>query len=91
MSKHLTTNNYFHYDEEGVEKLKLIRDAKSIGFTLREIKHPIDAWYDNNYSIEQKLSILDQQILTIEEKIKNLHEMKKQVLAFKKSVAEESC
>ncbi len=89
--KEVTTNNYLHYDEEVVEKLKLIRDAKSIGFTLREIRQLLDAWYTNTYSIERKLAILDQKLVSIQEKIQGLEEMKKQVAAFKKTVADESC
>ncbi|MFX5801684.1 MerR family transcriptional regulator, partial [Acinetobacter baumannii] len=41
------TNNYFHYDEDTVEKLVLIRDAKSVGFTINEISQLIEAWYNN--------------------------------------------
>lgn len=32
------SNNYAYYDEEVVDKLELIKDAKSVGFTLSEIK-----------------------------------------------------
>lgn len=85
------TNNYFHYDEETVEKLHLIRDAKSIGFTLNEIHQLIDAWYNNKFSIEQKLAILDEKIISIDEKISQLNAMKKLVAEFKKSVTDESC
>jgi MerR family transcriptional regulator, copper efflux regulator len=85
------TNNYFHYDEETVEKLLLIRDAKSIGFTIKEISQLIDAWYNDTFTIENKLAILDKKIETIEEKISQLKAMKKSVVAFKKSVEEESC
>ena len=31
------SNNYLQYDEETVEKLQLIRDAKSVGFTIKEL------------------------------------------------------
>lgn len=80
----IKTNNYFHYDEEAVEKLKLIRDAKSIGFTLREIRDLLDAWYSNGYTIEEKLSVLDQKIVSIKTKINDLKQMEKQVTEFKK-------
>lgn len=85
------TNNYFHYDEETVEKLTLIRDAKSIGFTLAEIKTLLNAWYNNQFSIKKKLSILDEKIVSIENKIAQLKAMKKLVLNFKKSVKGDSC
>ena len=87
----VTTNNYFHYDEEVVERLKLIRDAKSIGFTLREIGHLLDAWFDNQFSIEKKLRILDDKVVSIDQKIAQLENMKKLVIDYKKSVQDESC
>ncbi len=87
----VTTNKYFHYDEETVEKLFLIRDAKSIGFTINEIAQLIEAWYNNRFSITKKLAILDEKIDSIDEKIKQLKAMKKMVSEFKKSVEEENC
>jgi MerR family transcriptional regulator, copper efflux regulator len=90
-NKEVKTNNYFHYDEETVEKLLLIKDAKSIGFTLKEINQLIDAWYNAKFTIKNKLAILDKKIETIDEKIKQLKAMKKLVAEFKKSVEEEGC
>jgi len=46
-----TSNNYLHYGEETVIKLELIRDAKSIGFTLNEIAQLMDVWYNKKISI----------------------------------------
>lgn len=33
----IKSNSYTYYDDEVVDKLDLIRDAKSVGFTLSEI------------------------------------------------------
>jgi MerR family transcriptional regulator, copper efflux regulator len=85
------TNNYFHYDEATVEKLELIRDAKSIGFTLSEIGQLIDAWYNDSFSIADKLAVLDQRLLSIDLKIQQLEDMKERIFEFKKSVETESC
>lgn len=87
----IKSNKYFHYDEESVEKLALIRDAKSIGFTLSEISQLMDAWYSNTFSIQDKIAILDEKLNTIDQKINDLLEMKKLVSDFKKSVEQESC
>ncbi|MBU3742077.1 MAG: MerR family transcriptional regulator, partial [Candidatus Kapabacteria bacterium] len=46
----ITSNNYLHYDEESVDRLELILDAKSAGFTLQEISEIIDAWYKDTYT-----------------------------------------
>lgn len=85
------SNNYFHYDEETVYKLELIRDAKAIGFTLTEIKKLIEAWYSKKLTVAKKLAVLDQKLLSIDEKIKQLKEMKKLIAEFKKEVEVENC
>jgi MerR family transcriptional regulator, copper efflux regulator len=85
------TNKYFHYDEEAIEKLELIRDAKSIGFTLQEIKVLIDAWFSKKFTLAKKIQILDDKMISINEKIKQLKEMKKMIVAFKKEVEENDC
>ena len=85
------SNKYFHYDEEAVEKLALIRDAKSIGFTINEIAQLMDAWYNNKLTIPEKLNVLDEKLESIEDKIKQLKQMKKMLAQFKKSVETEEC
>lgn len=85
------SNNYFHYDEETVEKLELVRDAKSIGFTISEIAQLMDAWYNNKMTISEKLSVLDEKLLSIDEKITHLKEMKTMISQFKKDVIEHDC
>lgn len=85
------SNNYFQYDEDAIEKLELVREAKSIGFTISEISQLMDAWYNNKMSIKSKLLVLDEKLASIEEKIKHLKEMKKLLLQFKKDVIKDEC
>ena len=87
----VTSNNYYHYDEDTVEKLELIRDAKSVGFTIHEISQLIDAWYNNKMTVTEKLSILDEKLLSIDERIKQLKGMKKLISHFKKDVLTDNC
>jgi len=89
--ENVKSNKYFHYDEETVEKLELIRDAKSIGFTINEICQLIEAWYNNKMSVAEKLEVLDEKLLCIDTKIKQLKEMKKMISQFKNDVIEEKC
>ena len=77
------SNKYYHYDEEAVEKLNLIRDAKLVGFTINEISQLIDTWFNNKISVKQKLAVLDDKLLSIDDKIKQLKEMKKTINQFK--------
>ena len=85
------SNNYFHYDEVTVEKLEFISDAKSVGFTIREIGQMIDAWYNQKYTKEQKLEILDEKLISLEQKMKEIKEMKKQIIEFKDDVLKDRC
>lgn len=87
----VTSNNYFHYDEEAIEKLELVRDAKIVGFTISEIAQLMDAWYNKKMSSAQKLSVLDQKLDSIDNRIKQLKEMKKMISQFKKDVIENNC
>jgi MerR family copper efflux transcriptional regulator len=85
------SNNYFHYDEVTIEKLEFISDAKSVGFTIREIGQMIDAWYNQKYTKEQKLEILDDKLISLEQKMKEIKEMKKQIIEFKDDVLNDRC
>ena len=86
----IKSNKYFHYDEETVEKLELVKDAKSIGFTISEIRQLMRAWYNNKIDVSSKLTVLDEKLLSINEKIKQLKEMKKMISQFKKDVIEDA-
>jgi len=85
------SNNYTYYDDEVVDKLDLIRDAKSVGFTLSEIKELIDAWYNKKLTKTKKLAILDDKLVQIEEKIKELKAVKKQIAFLKSEVEKYDC
>lgn len=87
----IKSNNYFHYDGVTIEKLEFISDAKSVGFTIKEIGQIIDAWYNRKYSRKQKLQILDDKLIALEQKMKEIKEMKKQILQFKDDVINNRC
>jgi MerR family transcriptional regulator, copper efflux regulator len=71
------TNNYKNYDEDLVEKIKLIKEAKEIGFTLSEIKELLDNWFNKRYSIEKKVEILNAKIRDIDARIRQLKQVRK--------------
>ena len=85
------SNNYLHYDDVTIEKLEFISDAKSVGFTIKEIGQIINAWYNEKYSKNQKLEILDDKLISLEQKMKEIKEMKKQLLQFKDDVVNDRC
>lgn len=73
----VTSNNYFQYDEECVDRLELILDAKSAGFTLQEISEILDAWYKDTYTASEKRAILERKLQALDDRIKELRQMKK--------------
>ncbi len=85
------TNKYFHYDDETVYKLNLINTAKSVGFTLAEIKVLLDSWYNKKITKKRKVEILDEKIIAINLKIKELKNMKKLIDVLKRDVINEIC
>jgi MerR family transcriptional regulator, copper efflux regulator len=89
--ENIKSNNYFHYSDDEAYKLNLIKEAKSIGFTLNEIKELIDAWFNKEFSVENKIAILDAKQLQIDEKIKQLKEVKKIIAFLKSEVLEKDC
>jgi MerR family transcriptional regulator, copper efflux regulator len=86
-----TSNNYKYYDDEVIQKLILIKEAKSVGFTLSEIQEIIDAWYSKQISKQEKIQILDKKLIQINEKIKELNSVKKQINFLKSEVEEKDC
>ena len=87
----IKSNNYFHYDDVVVEKLEFINDAKSVGFTIKEIGQIIDAWYNKKYTKNQKIDILEHKLISLEKKMKEIKMMKKQILQFKEDVQHDKC
>jgi DNA-binding transcriptional MerR regulator len=89
--ENVTSNNYFHYDEETVGRLEAIRDAKSVGFSIKEISQLVDAWYNNIYTKEEKIAILDEKLEALNQKIKDLVEMQQLIQEFKDGVLNDEC
>ena len=75
----VTTNNYIYYGDDALDKLQFIQMAKSVGFTLAEIKEVIEAWYRKEMSHAAKMKVLDLKVVQINQKIKELQAMKKQI------------
>jgi MerR family transcriptional regulator, copper efflux regulator len=92
---YLSLGGQFEADGKGsicpIIPLEFISDAKSVGFTIKEIGQIIDAWYNEKYSKNQKLEILDDKLISLEQKMKEIKAMKKQLLQFKDDVVNDRC
>ena len=87
--KEVTTNNYVYYGDEVIDKLRFIQMAKAVGFTLSEIKEVVDAWYKKEINISSKIKVLDKKLQQIDEKIKELKAVKKQIALCKFNIENE--
>lgn len=85
------SNNYFHYDEVTVEKLEFISDAKSVGFTIREIGQIIDAWFHQKFTKKEKIALLDAKLADLDQKLNEIRRMKKQIAQFRNDIRNNRC
>ncbi|MBA4386086.1 MAG: MerR family transcriptional regulator [Anaerolinea sp.] len=85
------TNGYRHYDEEAIERLLVIQQAKKCGFALNEIKklfdmldHPQNCNFDTD-------EIIDAKIDEIEKKVQVLFRMKEMLQSVREPLRLKSC
>jgi MerR family Zn(II)-responsive transcriptional regulator of zntA len=89
--ENVKSNNYFHYDDLTIDKLAFIHAAKSVGFTIKEIGQIINAWYNRKYTKTQILELLDDKLISLEQKMKEIKEMKKQLIKYRDDVEKDRC
>lgn len=77
-------NNYRNYESSVVEKLMLIRQIKSFGFTLNEIKEFMLLQKHDHLNCNSVSNIFDNRLRSIEQKILELENFKSKLLQLKK-------
>jgi len=80
------SNNYKDYDEEVVEKIRIIKDVQSIGFTLAEIKKMFNDCFSGNINDEDRINIFNQKIDEVEAKIRCFKEVKTRLISIRKNI-----
>lgn len=73
------SNNYKNYDENIVERLEIILEAKEVGFTLAEIRRLLLSWFDSSNSKSETVDMFKIKIQEIENKIKQFKQIKKRL------------
>lgn len=69
-------SGYRQFDEEVVERLQFIREAKELGFTLGEVKELLSLKVDPSSSCSDVKNRAEAKIADIEQKIRTLQRMK---------------
>lgn len=66
------SNNYKDYTEQTVKTVLAVKNLKSVGFTLAEIKEVIDAYFNGIATLATRHAVLSRKVAEIEHKIKEL-------------------
>jgi MerR family Zn(II)-responsive transcriptional regulator of zntA len=74
-------NGYKEYDEHTVERLNLITQAKTLGFTLSEIQQGVDAWQRGQISQDEKIQLIQSKIEQINDRIQKFSDLKAYLMA----------
>jgi DNA-binding transcriptional MerR regulator len=74
--ENVKTNNYKNYDENVIERLEIIAEAKEVGYTLTEIKKILDGWFGGTLNAEELQKLFSSKISEIEMKIRQLKQVK---------------
>jgi MerR family transcriptional regulator, copper efflux regulator len=66
------TRTYMEFSPDMLERLVLIMQGKSLGFTLNEMKHLLDLWGNGSMPLSEKLTVIDRKLEEIVEKMRQL-------------------
>ena len=72
-----TASNYRLYPEEAVTRIRFIRRAQQLGFTLKEIKDLLELRVSRRTSCAQVRAHAESKMTDIEERIRSLQQMKR--------------
>lgn len=69
-------NNYRYYSTEAIERLLLIKQAQTTGFTIAELKELAEAYDAGSLTIHQQVVSLRRKVHTIDSKIAELERLR---------------
>ncbi|MBS0370975.1 MAG: MerR family transcriptional regulator [Proteobacteria bacterium] len=72
-------HGYRRYDTTAVRRLGLIKQGKTLGFSLEEIRELLDAWANHTLKPEQKRSVLADKIAVVDRKISELQTLSQEL------------
>ncbi|MBS7255335.1 MerR family transcriptional regulator [Flavobacterium branchiicola] len=76
-NEEVKSNNYKYYDENAVERLEIIIEAREVGFSLAEIKKILTTWFEGTDSKSETLELFQAKIKEIDDKMKYFKQTKK--------------
>jgi len=70
--KSQTKNHYRYYSQEAIERLRLIKQAQTTGFTIAELKELAEAYDADSLTTQQQMASLRRKVDEIGRKIAEL-------------------
>lgn len=83
-------SGYRQYEEDAVWRLRFIRRAKEVGFTLNEVKELLSLRLDAATTCEDVRSRAEAKIANIDDKIHTLHRMRERLVKLTEACARRS-
>jgi MerR family transcriptional regulator, copper efflux regulator len=84
------TRTYMEFSPEMLERVVIITQGKSLGFTLNEIKHLIETWGNVSMPLSEKLKVIDRKLDEITQKMRQLEEIETYLIAKRNRTTQES-
>ncbi|MGL4610700.1 MAG: MerR family transcriptional regulator [Trueperaceae bacterium] len=69
------SRTYKEFDEETIQRLVIIKQGQSLGFTLNEMKELADVWGSSSIPKRQQLKIIEGKLKQISEKLNHLQDI----------------
>ncbi|OYD45159.1 MerR family transcriptional regulator [Sphingobacterium cellulitidis] len=85
------TNNYKRYDNNVIERLEIILEAKEVGFTLAEIRKLLESWYNPKSNSQEQIEMFKSKVQEIDIKVKQLKNIKKKLQEVIESLGSGNC
>lgn len=79
---------YMEFSPEMLDRVAMITQGKSLGFTLSEMKRLIDTWGNTEMPIAEKLKVIDRKLEEIGEKMQQLAQIKLYLTAKRNRITE---
>ncbi len=76
---HHPRNNYKIFTQEDVHKIKMIKNAQSLGFSLKEISRMFSSYENSENQMEYLLGILKQRVAENQKRIDSLLRLQKRM------------
>ena len=85
-----TSKGYRLYNEDAIKIISFVKEAKELGFTLKEIKEFLDIKVKSSTQCSAVKSKIEKKVEDVKNKIKQLHKMKKVLIKIEDHCCEEN-